>query len=419
MGYSVLRAFVAVLFALTARVVHAQASAPPALALPGTPGAATGDSLTISVVTIGQGTEVWELFGHDEIWVHDATSRTDSIYDWGRFDLDQKGFIPHFLRGRMLYSMGTADLASEMRSYRGNRTMWVQQLDLTPAERAAVRDYVRWNEQPANRPYLYDYFLDNCATRLRDVFNRAVGGAVQAQLTAKTTSSTYRSHSLRLMQREFFLMTGVDIGLGREADKPLSQWEESFLPGRLQEDLRGIRLDGGARPLVKSERVLQSSNQPPEPTTQPRLGLMLPGIGLVLAALIGLAARSDIPSQLVGPLILGSWSLVAGLLGVFLTLLWSATDHHAAHRNENLFLFHPLWLAGLPIAVAIARGRYRVWHRRVAATLVAITMAGIAFHLIGLSRQDNWALIGLVLPVVLVVLFVATRRSEARSSAFG
>ena len=112
-----------------------------------------GDSLSISVLTMGQGEELWELFGHDAIWIHDAVTHTDSVYNWGVFDMSQPNFIPRFLQGLNLYTMDGESFDSVLRQYRStDRTVWVQSLDLTAAQRVAVRDYIRWNEQSATIP---------------------------------------------------------------------------------------------------------------------------------------------------------------------------------------------------------------------------------------------------------------------------
>src|SRR3546814_6436594 len=54
-----------------------------------------------------------------------------------------------------------------------------------------------WNLRPENRHYGYDYYIDNCATRVRDALNQALGGALKAQLAARPGGMTYRQQTLR------------------------------------------------------------------------------------------------------------------------------------------------------------------------------------------------------------------------------
>jgi hypothetical protein len=379
--------------------------APPGMARP------DGSSLRISLITAGQGDRVYEMFGHNAIWIHDDATNTDSVFHWGVFDMRERGFIIRFLG---MYTMADTDLASTMYQYRqANRPLWVQELDLTPAERVTVRDFIRWNAKPENRPYLYDYFRDNCSTRVRDVIDSALAGALRPQLEAKATGTTYRDHALRLMQRDFLLTTGVDIGLGRPTDKPISAWAESFLPTRLQAHLRDVKLDGGTRKLVKNELVLLPANRDPEPTILPPIGRSLLFIGLALGGLIAIfGTRFALAPRIVSAYLIGAWSILAGILGLALLYLWTASDHVAAYQNENLLLFHPLWFAALPIARAVKRADAPRLSRRALILLVAPAFVALAMHIVRLSRQDNLALIGLVMPIA-VAIWVAARRPTA------
>jgi hypothetical protein len=154
---------------------------------------------------MGVGEQVWEQFGHNAIWIRDmsrppsAGGGTDSVYHWGLFDFSQPNFIPRFLKGEMLYSMGGFTLASTMSDYhRLDRSVWAQELDLTPAQKLALRNYIQWNEQPENRGYFYNYYHDNCSTRVRDALDRALGGVLRSAMATRMTGTTYRSHTRRL-----------------------------------------------------------------------------------------------------------------------------------------------------------------------------------------------------------------------------
>ena len=140
---------------------------------PASQSAVPGADLTVYLMTMGSGDKVWERFGHNAIRIVDASSGTDSVYNWGTFDFDQPNFLSRFLTGNTLYWMEGATIAETMAKYQYlNRSVWVQELDLTPAERAAVRDFIAWNARPENLYYRYDYYLDNCSTRVRDMIDR-------------------------------------------------------------------------------------------------------------------------------------------------------------------------------------------------------------------------------------------------------
>jgi hypothetical protein len=76
-----------------------------------------------------------------------------------------------------------------------NRSIWIQELNLTPAQSAALRDFLEWNELPENRFYQYDPYRDNCSTRIRDAIDRVLGGRLKELTDNEATGGTYWSCS--------------------------------------------------------------------------------------------------------------------------------------------------------------------------------------------------------------------------------
>jgi hypothetical protein len=182
-----------------------------------------GSELEVYLMTMGQGDMVWERYGHNAIGIRDRRTGEDVVYNWGLFSFDEPGFIGRFLRGEMMYWMGGMDAASTLAQYRMlNRTVEVQELNLSPAQRVALRDFIRFNEREENKFYRYDYFLDNCSTRVRDALNGVLGGALKTATDSAQTGTTYRWHAVRLMAEDRLMVVGVDIGLGRPTDRPIS-----------------------------------------------------------------------------------------------------------------------------------------------------------------------------------------------------
>ena len=214
-------------------LAEAQVRPPSAQQPPGprvAPPREAGSELTVTLLTMGVGEEVWEQFGHNALWFHVERPAViggpvDVVYNWGIFDSSQPYFIPHFLQGRMLYSMGGYPYQETLIEYRQrDRAVWAQELDLTNAQKIALRDFVLWNSRPENAYYRYDYFRDNCSTRVRDALDRVLGGVIKATYSGRTTPYTYRSETLRLTQVGPLLATGIDVGLGRPADHQLSEY---------------------------------------------------------------------------------------------------------------------------------------------------------------------------------------------------
>jgi cytochrome bd-type quinol oxidase subunit 2 len=213
--------------------------------------------------------------------------------------------------------------------------------------------------------------------------------------------------------------------LGEPSDRKITMWQEMFLPRRLHDVVGSLQIrdsTGAMRPLVRGERVLFKATRPPEAESPPNLAPWLTLIGFVLAAIfawLGIrAASGSRGARVAAAIAMSVWCVVAGLLGVLLTLLWTVTDHVFAHRNENLLLFNPLWLV-LAVLIAITMWSGRAAHstRVLALGLAGLSAVGLLAHLVTVSSQVNLAVIGLALPPALAIAWAAAKQLE--SSAAG
>ena len=377
-----------------------------------------GRNVTVSLLTMGNGTQVWELFGHNAIWIHDLVTNRDTVFNWGVFDFRQPRFIQRFLKGTMLYSMGGDSMDNILLEYHyWNRSVVAQELDLSADQKDSILTAIQRNALPENINYRYDYFRDNCSTRVRDILDHALGGSLRQEAGERTTT-TYRWHALRLMQVLPAIMLGVDVGLGRPSDIPLTKWQEMFLPRKLHDFVANVRVvdgTGASHPLVRRETVLFQATRGVEPDAPPNFvaWALVGGIGVAaLLTWLGFAAtsRSDW-TRVAASIAIGLWSLAAGLLGTLLALLWSVTDHVFAHQNENLLIFNPLWLVlAVLVPVFLLSGRAAAATRGVAQATLALAAIALGAHFVGLSSQTNYAIIALGLPPAIAVAAVTARR---------
>lgn len=366
---------------------------------------APGAKLEVSLVTYGPGDVYWERFGHDALELRDTASGEAINFNYGVFDFNQKNFFLNFARGRMHYLMD-AEYTREEESYyvQVGRSITRQRLAFTPEQAAALRDFLFWNLRPENAGYNYDYYTDNCTTRVRDALNKALGGIIEARLVTQPGGMTYRQQTDRLMSAQPWLVLLLDLGLGPYADQPLNAWQESFLPYELQTNLRRIRIPdghGGTQPLVQDEQRLSPNHVTVPPAQAPDLRLPLGAAGLIFAALLVLTARR----WRTGFALLGTLYLVAaGLVGLLLLALWTLTSHHAAWANANLLLFSPLAFLLLHASwrarrnVATSRFANLVLTLQLLAALVAVLL-----HLLPGTVQQNQPWILFALPVWLAL----------------
>src|SRR4249920_1898934 len=146
------------------------------------------------------GEEFWARFGHDALVIVPADNPSLAMsYNFGFFDMDEPGFFGNFIRGKMNYQLVALPTSEDLASYQEQgRGVSVQWLNLSPEQTQSLATALEKNAQPENAHYRYEYFTDNCATRVRDALDNALSGTVKAQLSGRSMGNTYRSESVRL-----------------------------------------------------------------------------------------------------------------------------------------------------------------------------------------------------------------------------
>ncbi len=380
---------------------------------------APGAQLEVYLITYGPGETYWERFGHDAIEVRDRASGEAVNFNYGVFDFDEDGFLVNFARGRMHYLMDAGLSAQDEQYYlQAGRSITRQRLALTPEQAIALRDFLLWNLRPENARYDYDYYVDNCTTRVRDALDKALGGVIKAQLADRPGGMTYRQQTDRLMSAQPWLMLILDLGLGPYADQPLNAWQESFLPGVLQRQLRQVQLPdptGSPQPLVTAEVQVAPNRLDTPPASPPDLRPPLAIAGMVLGVLLVLARRrAPVALAVFG----AAYLLLAGMVGVAMLGLWTLTTHHAAWANANLLLFNPLaWLL-LP---SVWRARHGTPPSTYANTLMLLqllaVLIAVALHLWPGTVQQNQPWLLFALPVWLALAWTLRQGAAAAAAA--
>lgn len=390
------------------------------------PAAEPGAELEVYLLTMGPGDAVWEKFGHNAIWIHDPARGTDQAYNYGMFDFEAEDFFPRFIEGDMLYWMAGYDARRTVIAYASmNRSVYAQKLNLTPEQERRLQEFLWWNEREENRFYPYDYYRDNCSTRVRDALDRVLGGQIEAALDTVATGTSYRWHTRHLTGDDVPVYTALDLAMGHPTDGELSAWEEAFLPMRLMRHVRDVRVlneAGEPVPLVASEEVLFEAQREPLPAAPPERTLLYLMAGALVGALMAglgvLAARGSAAGR-AGLVVVGvAWALLAGVLGTTISLLWALTDHYATYANENVLQFNPLPLA-LVVLLPLFVLRNRAIHvaQWVAWTIAGFSVLGWLLQVFPGLDQENGAIIALALPIHCGLAWAVWRLARARHEA--
>ena len=189
---------------------------------------------TVSIITFGPGQEeLFTGFGHSAIRIYDPVNQIDWAYNYGVFDFNQPNFYLNFTRGHLLYKLAVQDF-QRMRQYYEyfNRYILEQEMNLSQEQKQKVFDYLQNNAKPENADYYYDYFYDNCATKIGDVFVESLGSDFRYDENyIEEPGLTIRTLTDRLIAEEHpWGKLGIDLCLGAPMDKSLSNLEYMFLP---------------------------------------------------------------------------------------------------------------------------------------------------------------------------------------------
>ena len=258
------------------------------------------------------------------------------------------------------------------------------------------------NAKPENRYYRYDYYRDNCSTRVRDLLDKTLGGALE-RASRTSTAYSYRDHTRRLTRDSPLLFFGLDLAMGPYIDHPITEWEAMFLPMEVDRKLTKLEIDhaGQRVPLVKNQDVLFRTIRPqlPETMSVPVWPWLLGGLALgtgfyTLGRMrnrwghLGFAAST----ALVG--------FIAGAAGMLLIALWAFTDHRVTYWNQNILLC-PVWALALPV-FALDLGRTQPKYSRLSLRWFGATglcaLLALAIQVVLPSSQHNGPALALLAP---------------------
>lgn len=339
----------------------------------------------VSLITILPGQDVYSTFGHSALRVVDPQLGIDEAYNYGTFDFGSSpdsiaGFIARFTYGDLNYRLDIQNGRDMVAGYWRflHRAAIEQVLNLSAEERQTLFERLRVNALPENRYYQYDFFFDNCATRLLDAIEATFGPSLT--FTAEPPGKSLRELLDRYLPGVPWTDFGMNLGLGLPSDRQATAREATFLPELLMEHLATGSIDRGGStvPLVVRTDTLTggpdlSWEADPSPPWPAIVLWVLCAAGMLLTVAELRSGRDR--GRIVDALFFG----VLGLAGLVAAFLWFVSLHRVTDGNLNLAWALPTHLVA---AVVIARDRGRRWlgsYMAVTALIALILLAGFPF----------------------------------------
>lgn len=290
----------------------------------------------ISIFTCAPGEELYSTFGHSAIRVHDPANNFDIVFNYGTFNFNTPNFYIKFVKGSLNYQLAIDRYSIFIRDYmEENRSVHEQVLNLSQTQKQKMYSYLVWNVQPENKYYKYDFFFDNCATRIRDVMEKSIGDSLIWDKTFEAKKMTFRDLLNKYLNSRSWTQYGIHVLIGRPADKLADTRESMFLPDFMEDAIAKstVKTKEGNQPLTKQYNILYES---PEKDKNQNGGLKpFLFFWLLLLALI-IVTFFELRRKKLFSFIDFTLFFVLGIVGFLIIILWFFTEHKAVVSNLNI-----------------------------------------------------------------------------------
>lgn len=356
-------------------------------------------AIRISLLTCTPGAELYSVFGHSALRVVDSAAGTDIVYNYGTFDFNDPDFYTKFVRGKLMYSVSQVSYPDFIFEYQYFKRGIVEQvLHLSPVKKKKIQSFLFENIREENRYYKYDFFYNNCTTKLRDIiFQKEENSIVEIPMIVES-GKTFRDHLHFYLNRAemYWAALGIDLLIGIGADMPMDNMESMFLPDFLMKGVSSATVDHGK---LESDKIFQVKDLQSVPLQLSFFETPLFVIS-ILSFLLLLPSFGFIKNTSHRSLADRILFISTGLLGIFLLFMWFGTDHESCSKNVNLIWAFPLnilFAFKLDVKSKWMQQFFKIWSLMIliliAVSLSFLGMINIAFYpLMLLMSYRYWML---------------------------
>ena len=300
------------------------------------------DSAFASLITCGPGNDFYTTFGHTALRICDPAQKADVVFNYGTFDFSTPHFYAKFARGILQYQLSASSYTAFMAEYiHDGRAVTEQRLLLTHEELEKLFDALCVNFLPKNRYYAYDFFIDNCATRVRDQIENSLIGRHFYRTERGNLTFRQLLHPPMEGKLEWWKF-GIDLVLGARCDRKATTFQYMFLPAHLCTQTDTGHIQGSNCSLAEPQQQLLEDHRKSIRNSLPPW-MVFTAIFLLYIPLTIYELRRQQTSRLgrTADALLYSATFALSLLIVF---LWFFTEHYCTKWNLNLLWANPLFL---------------------------------------------------------------------------
>jgi hypothetical protein len=338
------------------------------------------DKATVSLLTCGPGDELYSVYGHTAIRVHDPLNGIDTVYNYGTFDFGAPNFYLRFVKGDLQYFVSVSSYTDFVEQYiYYDRDVFEQVLNLEHEQVQKIADELNTVLLSDKRFYTYKFIGRNCTTMVADVISNSVQGNISDDVADK--GQTYREILYRYQKDLFYENLGINLIFGHKTDRKLNSL---FLPQQLMEGVSKTTIN--SKPLSQPAVIINKSKSSVQ-------GFSLFNNYYAFAAIliiIMLFARKRV--------VYTTFLAISGLVGLFFSTVGLYSLHEEILLNYNILLINPLFLL---LLYFIARNN-KIWITR----LVYVCMALLALYIVYMLTKPHLLL---VLPLIALTAVILLR----------
>jgi hypothetical protein len=301
-----------------------------------------GDNAQISLLTCGAGNELYSIFGHCAVRVCDADNNLDVVFNYGTFDFSTKNFYLKFSRGTLMYMLSACNFNDFLENYKHeNRSVYEQKLNLSNSEKQKLFELIIENHKPQNRNYRYDFFKDNCATRIRDILQKTLGEKLDFSNQNTRGNKTFRQLIYPYLEKMQWSKFGIDILLGVPTDAKATNADYMFLPEELMKNVDTVKING-INISAKPEIIYMAHNVEVDTLPSPNmvfLTFMLIAVILSLIEFYRLKQNKKFNIKIFDRLFFATMAL----LSLAILFMWLFSLHYPVRPNLNILWLNPLY----------------------------------------------------------------------------
>ena len=298
------------------------------------------DRYNISILTVSPGKDLVDAFGHSGIRVVDNELNYDVVFNFGIYDFQAPDFYSNFVKGRPIYSLGINNYNRFFNDYKNQkRGILEHKIQISKNKKDALIQLLFENSRQENKFYVYEYFNDNCSTKVADLFIENFNDEIynfEINLSSKSNYS-YRSLIYKMIPKNSWGSLAIDICLGSIIDQDINYRQTFFLPSKFGSFLDTVESVNPeiieSKLLLKSQDVFEESGFN---LTSPLFVILFISIFIILVSFLDF--RNNKQTKVLDILLIS----ITTMIGLLISYLWFYSDHSAASQNYNILWASPL-----------------------------------------------------------------------------